>query len=65
MNLLVTGKRSGMNSLVGKYVQRNPNGRLCKVLEVKGTRVKVMDYGFWTGWITWKTFEKKWRVLAE
>lgn len=53
------------NSIVGKPVQRIPCGRICKVLNATGDYLLIQDSGFWTGWISIKTYNKKWKVVVE
>jgi hypothetical protein len=50
-------------NLIGRSVKRKPYGRICRVVDQKPGYVKIHDYGFWTGWITKKTFETKWEVF--
>jgi MOSC domain-containing protein YiiM len=52
-----------MKNLIGRSVKRKPCGRICRVVDQKPGYVKIHDYGFWTGWITKKTFETKWEVF--
>lgn len=45
------------------YCQRTPCGRLCIVLKTTPEKVLIRDPGFWTGWVSRKTFAAKWRIL--
>lgn len=49
--------------LIDRYIQRKPCGRMCRVLSATASYLLVRDFGFWTGRISVRTFEKKWQVV--
>ena len=51
------------SSLVGRSVKRKPSGRICRVVDQRADAYKIHDIGFWTGWVSKKTFAKKWAVM--
>lgn len=48
---------------VGRFCQRQPYGRECKIL-ARGVRGYLIQDRFWKGWVTPKTFTKKWMIAA-
>jgi hypothetical protein len=50
-------------NMIGKSVKRKPCGRICRVVDQRPGAFKIHDIGFWTGWVSEKTFNKKWAVL--
>lgn len=47
---------------VVRYCSRLPHGRLCRILIERADKILIRDLGFWTGWVSRKTFETKWRT---
>ena len=47
---------------IGTPVKRKPCGRICRVVDTRPGAYKIQDTGFWTGWVSEKTFRKNWLV---
>lgn len=54
-----------MGVSVGDPTQRTPCGRVCTVLALDGDSRKILinDPGRWRGYVSVKTFVKKWQVV--
>lgn len=50
--------------MINKSVQRKPCGRICRIIDKKPGFYKIHDIGFWTGWLSLKTFENKWQIMG-
>jgi hypothetical protein len=46
-----------------KWCRRKPCGRFCRLVRIEPGRVFVHDIGFWSGWVSKKTFETKWETF--
>lgn len=41
---------------------RKPYGRICVIIKEEKDKLLIRDTGCWTGWVTRKVFENKWKL---